>query len=700
MMKYRKSHFFLVFFVIAMMVLGGFTGVSAATIGEADPCLAESAVSADSTCVSSENSFSDFKQRVADKKQSMFDRFNRTPIQMPDCCLPCPVEPPQCTCPCPVEPPQCTCPCPVEPPQCTCPCPITCPIKGKLEVTKKVEGTPPQEDLEYVVKITGDCFSKTFTIKEDESKLFFLDPGSYTIIETESHGAEVSYSQSSFDIKSCSKTEVTITNTFPAAPAKGTLKLTKLVVGTPPDGADYYEAVVSEKDGPPVWSFVFPDWHLVPDQPRYVDLDPGTYTIEETLTHGADVSYSAGEFTILAGQTTVVTITNTFTAAPAKGTLKLTKLVVGTPPDGADYYEAVVSEKDGPPVWSFVFPDWHLLPDQPRYVDLDPGTYTIEETLTHGADVSYSAGEFTIVAGQTTEVTITNTFTAAPAQVFIIVEKSANRETASEGDEIIFTLSVTNTGPGDATNVVVNDGLPSGLTYVSHSGDGTYDPTTGNWTVASLPKGASASLDITVTVDEEASGTITNTATLIAVDQDNTNPDTGAETDVEIVDPNGCQGETAYGGNTAGAGAAWWYYFDTQGPQTQTIWAGQTLNAGTVTITPENGTVRIEMVLNPGWQLRNVSESVKIQGYNEGQLPSSRPAMPPQTFNTYRGESLVITGLPSFRYYVIHLDVEFCGNNNTTSIAPVNTSDGEAVQVSTRDRFTTLKNSMSTRFSR
>jgi len=86
------------------------------------------------------------------------------------------------------------------------------------------------------------------------------------------------------------------------------------------------------------------------------------------------------------------------------------------------------------------------------------------------------------------------------------------------GSNVTFTLTATNHGPDTATNVTVNDTLPTGLTYVSSRPSGAYNSTTHVWTVGTLTNGASAALGITATVTQP--GAITNTATV-----------TGAQTD-------------------------------------------------------------------------------------------------------------------------------------------------------------------------
>ena len=113
-----------------------------------------------------------------------------------------------------------------------------------------------------------------------------------------------------------------------------------------------------------------------------------------------------------------------------------------------------------------------------------------------------------------------------------------------------------------------------------------------------------------------------------------------------------CQTETAWGGNTAGGGTAWWFYYDDSVGGEQTIWAGQTIDVGTVEVS--DGTVSI--TLTGGWELLNDDEAVKIQGYDEGELPDERP--PAGQFE-YKGTDLTVS-IGCYNYYAIHLDVQLC----------------------------------------
>ena len=84
---------------------------------------------------------------------------------------------------------------------------------------------------------------------------------------------------------------------------------------------------------------------------------------------------------------------------------------------------------------------------------------------------------------------------------------------ATVGDQVTYTITVRNDGDIYASNVVVTDVLPEGLTYVSSSGNGTYDAETRTvtWpTVNTL--GAPGSVSYTVTVTASQTGELKNVA--------------------------------------------------------------------------------------------------------------------------------------------------------------------------------------------
>ena len=100
------------------------------------------------------------------------------------------------------------------------------------------------------------------------------------------------------------------------------------------------------------------------------------------------------------------------------------------------------------------------------------------------------------------------------------VDKTVDNAFPAETSTVTYTIEVFNAGPADATGVVVEDVLPAGVTFVSASGQGSYDAATGLWNAGAILRDESAFIDITVSVDLDTAGsTITNTATRIAVDQ-------------------------------------------------------------------------------------------------------------------------------------------------------------------------------------
>ncbi|PKQ69743.1 Ig-like domain-containing protein [Raineya orbicola] len=102
------------------------------------------------------------------------------------------------------------------------------------------------------------------------------------------------------------------------------------------------------------------------------------------------------------------------------------------------------------------------------------------------------------------------------------INKAISNSSPNVGTNVTFTLTASNAGPDPATNVVVNDLLPAGYTFVSATpSQGTYNNVTGVWNVGSLGIGGSATLTIVATVN--ASGPYTNTATISTPDQNDPN---------------------------------------------------------------------------------------------------------------------------------------------------------------------------------
>ncbi|MEQ8995170.1 MAG: DUF11 domain-containing protein [Coleofasciculus sp. B1-GNL1-01] len=96
--------------------------------------------------------------------------------------------------------------------------------------------------------------------------------------------------------------------------------------------------------------------------------------------------------------------------------------------------------------------------------------------------------------------------------------KTVDSTTISPGQNITYTLILTNDGPATATGVGITERLPSGLTFVSaNASRGSYDNNTGIWSVGTLASGETATVNIVATLN--TTDPVTNTAEISAANQ-------------------------------------------------------------------------------------------------------------------------------------------------------------------------------------
>ena len=109
-------------------------------------------------------------------------------------------------------------------------------------------------------------------------------------------------------------------------------------------------------------------------------------------------------------------------------------------------------------------------------------------------------------------------------QADLALTKVVSNASPNVGDQVTFTVTLTNNGPDTATNVQVTDLLPAGLTFVSATpSQGTYDSATGLWTVGTVTTATPPTLQLVATI--ASTGAQTNTATISASDQPDPNTD-------------------------------------------------------------------------------------------------------------------------------------------------------------------------------
>ncbi len=132
-----------------------------------------------------------------------------------------------------------------------------------------------------------------------------------------------------------------------------------------------------------------------------------------------------------------------------------------------------------------------------------------------------------------------NALTLPRTEADLVIDKEVNYLTPMVGDDVVFSINVTNNGPNLATGVTVTDLLPAGYVYVdSIASQGSYDNVVGIWTVGALANGAIASLQIQATVVDTAFG-VGNYVNRATVTGDQTDPDVGSNTDSSFTIPFG-----------------------------------------------------------------------------------------------------------------------------------------------------------------
>jgi uncharacterized repeat protein (TIGR01451 family) len=128
---------------------------------------------------------------------------------------------------------------------------------------------------------------------------------------------------------------------------------------------------------------------------------------------------------------------------------------------------------------------------------------------------------------------------------------SVDEPSPNVSDPVVFTITLANAGPEDATGVQVTNTLPGTLTFVSATpSQGSFDSGTGIWTVGDVNASAGATLEITATVT--TSDPATDTAEVTAADQDDV--DSTPNNDVSSEDDQDDATVTPSGGSGGGGG--------------------------------------------------------------------------------------------------------------------------------------------------
>ena len=389
---------------------------------------------------------------------------------------------------------------------------------GSLKITKVLGANAPESALTktYKFMITGpDNYSKTVSV-EGAGYVIVSDlvPGSYTVTEVLDGAAIADY-----DLEVTGGGEVnvvakdvagtTITNTYTRQ--VGSLKITKVLGANAPESAaskSYSFTITGPDNYSKTVSVDGAGYVIIPN------LIPGTYTVTED-TDGADIDgydlevTGGGEVEVVANAAALTTVTNTYTLQT--GSLKIAKALGANAPASAssktytftvtgpnNYSKTVTIEGAG----------------EEKIEGLVPGTYTVTED-TDDADIDgydlevTGGGEVNVVAKDTAETTVTNTYTLQTGSLKIFKTLGADAPESAKTKSYSFVI----TGPNEYSKEVAVIG--TGSVTVDNLVPGSY-------TVTEVESGAAiADYDLEVTgggqvsvvAKDVAETTVTNTYT-------------------------------------------------------------------------------------------------------------------------------------------------------------------------------------------
>jgi fimbrial isopeptide formation D2 family protein len=286
------------------------------------------------------------------------------------------------------------------------------------------------------------------------------------------------------------------------------------------------------------------------------ELEPGSYTITETTKDGYDVTVSCtggetGTSSVSVDLAADEDVTCTFANVAQPGSITVIKSLDGDAPAAAWAYTGDLG--------SF---NLAASGGQTTFSNLDAGTYDFAETTKDGFQVSVScdsgeSGASSVSVDLDPGEAVICTFVNV-ADTSVTIDKSNDAEvegdpgTVSRGDTVHFVIEV-NIDGNDATNVVVTDEIPDGLTYVAASADPATTSVAGQlltWDMGDLAQGQYF-FEYDATVDEDASGTLTNVG---CIDTDELNEELCDDSSVlveqptvEIVKTNNAEGAVTRG---------------------------------------------------------------------------------------------------------------------------------------------------------
>ena len=312
------------------------------------------------------------------------------------------------------------------------------------------------------------------------------------------------------------------------------------------------------------------------------------------------------------------------------------------------------------------------------YTTTITGNYSVSSTLTCGSVVQSLPISITICSD-------------------VSVSKKVNIDTPCTLTNVIFTVTAMNNGPSNATGVLVRDLLPSGYAFVSSNASlGTYNVTSGDWSIGSLVNQQSAVLTITARV--KTSGVYQNTATITASsDSDSSNNSASATTtpnptpaapiaNSQVVCADGNANQTLTATATGGPGETITWYTDETGGTVVTSPTQTGVGSTTFYAQSSNGTcssltrTAVTLTINaaPNAPTAN-SQTVCTDGTANQTLTATATYGPGETITWYTdatGTTIVTsptqTGVGSTTFYAESFNGTCCSVTRTPVTVTIN----------------------------